>query len=267
MMHISEIKKDAKIKLTGNYIRCASSSLLYFIMISLITFFQEKVSFSIKNSVLLAIIEAIFLILSWILNYGIISNILDLVNIKTNSITDFINSTLKFGGKYIKIGLRILLKILLPLILFLFSVFYWIGTAIANVNQINFLCFNKDLLPLAALIWIISGILLLYYILKYVLVAYIYHENLEMPDKDIVNKSNELMQGNKLKYILLLLSFLHWFLFGAIALLLLNIFIEAKYLTPFMVLFYSIIRPYIVTSKSEFYTELSDIKEEKINNN
>ena len=261
-MQISEIRKDAKIKLTGNYIKCASSSLLYFIIISLLTFFQAKFANSIKSSVVLAFVQAIFLILGWILNYGIIANILDLVNIKTNSITDFINTTLKQGEKYLKIGFNILLKILLPLFLNLLAAFYWFGTMIANVNNINFLCFNKNLVPLASTICIISGILLLYYILKYALVAYIYHENPEMSEKDIVNKSKELMKGNKFKYILLLLSFLHWFLIGAIILLVLNIFIDAKYLTPFMVFFYSSIRPHIVTSKAEFYNELNDIKEE-----
>ena len=263
-MKINEIKNSAKIKLTGNYIKCASSSLLYFIIISLITFFQTKIAVTMTNSIVLAIVQALFLLLSWILGYGIIANILDLSDIKTNSITDFINITIKNCIKYTKIGLLVLLKILAPLIIFLFSMYYWVGTMTANLNNVNFLCFNQNLVPLASTICILSVILLIYYILKYTLVAYTYYENPDMSEKDIVEKSKQLMKNNISKYILLLLSFLHWFLIGALILLILNIFIETKYLTPFMVLFYSAIRPYFVATKYEFYKELNDVKVEKI---
>ena len=262
-MKISEIKKDARIKLTGNYIKACSSSLLYFIMISLLTFFQAKLANHIENSVLLSIVQAIFLLINWILGYGIIANILDLTDGKTTSITDFINSTLKNCAKYTKIGLIILLKILIPLALTLLAAFYWFGTAVAKVHQTSFLCFNKDLLPLASCIWIFTILILIYYILKHVLVAYIYHEHPDMSEKEIVAKSKELMHSKKHLYILLLLSFLHWFLLAALIIMTLNIFIEGKYLTPFIVFFYSVIRPYIIVSKNEFYRELEDIKVEK----
>lgn len=263
-MKINEIKRDAKIKLTGNYIKCASSSLLYFIVVSLLTYFQAIVANKLENSILLAIIQAILILINWILSYGIVSNILDLVNVKTNSITDFINVCLKNFVKYTKIGLRFLLKILFPLILNLFASFYWIGTAVAKVNKINFLCFNKNLLPLASSIWGLAFLILIYYILRYILVAYIFHEHPDMTEKEIVDTSRKLMHRNKFRYILLLLSFLHWFLIAALILFILSHFIEAKFLTPFMVLFYSAIRPYVIVSKSEFYKELEDVKEEKI---
>ena len=261
-MKINEIKKSAKIRLSGNYIKCASSSLLYFIIISLLTFFQTKLANSIQNSVLLSIIQAIFILINWILGYGIIANVLDLIDVKTNSITDFINSSIKSCAKYTKIGLRILLKILLPLVLNLFAIFYWIGTAVAKINNIDFLCFNQNLFLASTIICIAAFLVLIYYILRYVLVGYIYHEHPHMPEKEIVEKSHELMHKKKLPYILLLLSFLHWFLLAALLLMILNIFINAKYLTPFTVLFYSIIRPYIIIAKSEFYKELEDVKEE-----
>ena len=117
---------------------------------------------------------------------------------------------------------------------------------------------------LASFVWALSGILLLYYILKYTLIAYIYYENPNLSEKEIADQSNNLMKKNIGKFILLLLSFLHWFLLAAIILLILNLFIEIQYLTPFAVLFYSILRPYFVVSKSEFYNELNDVKIEEI---
>ena len=190
-MKISEIKKSAKIKLTGNYLRCATSSLLYFIMSSLIVFFQNKASNSIENSIVLAIIQALFLLLSCILGYGTIANILELTDVKTTSVTDFINITLKNFIKYIKIALRVLIKVLTPLIIFIFAMFYWFGTMVAKQNSVNFLCFNQNLVLLASFICILSIILLVYYILKYTLVAYINYENPEMNEKEIVEKSKK----------------------------------------------------------------------------
>ena len=260
-MSITEIKKSARLKLSGNYIRCASSSLLYFIMVTLLTFFQTKIANSIKSTILLSIVQAIFLLINWILGYGIIANILDLVNVKTNSITDFINSTLKNCVKYTKVGLRTLIKILVPLFLFLLSVFYWLGTVIAKTQKVDFLCFYQNLIPLATCICILTGILLIYFILKYALIAYIYHEDSSLKESEIISKSNNLMKKNKFKYILLLLSFLHWLLIAALILMILNIFIPTRYLTPFVIFFYSIIRPYVVVSKNEFYKELDEKKE------
>ena len=263
-MKIAEIKNTAKIKLTGNYLKCCSSSLLYFLVITVITFIQSKSIELINNTLFLAFVQAIFLLITWIFNYGIISNILKLIDIKTNSITNFINIAINNYIKTTKIGFKILLKILAPLIIFIFSIFYFMGTIIAKINRINFLCFNKNFVLLSSCICIIAGILLIYFILKYVLTFYIFYDNPEMSEKDIIEKSKKLMRGNIFKYIGLLLSFLHWFLIGSLILLILNIFIPFKFLTPFMIFFYSILRPYIVTSKFEFYKELDNIKEEKV---
>ena len=164
-MKIAEIKKTAKIKLTGNYLICCSSSLLYFLIITLITFVQSKSAQLIESTIILAIVQAIFLLINWIFSYGIISNILELTNIKTNSITNFINIALKNYIKTTKLGFKILIKIFAPLIIFIFSIFYWMGTTIAKINKINFLCFNKNLVPLASCICGITGILLIFFIL------------------------------------------------------------------------------------------------------
>ena len=131
-MKITEVKKAAKIKLSGNYLKCCSSSLLYFLLVTLITFLQSKSTAIIENSVLLAIVQAIFLLISWIFNYGIIANLLELVDLKTNSITNFINIALKNFVKTTKIGFLIILKILAPLLVFIFALFYWTGTCIAQ---------------------------------------------------------------------------------------------------------------------------------------
>ena len=254
-MKITDVKKAAKIQLSG---------LLYFLLVTLITFVQTKAANLIENSIVLALIQTIFLIISWIFSYGIIANLLELVEIKTNSITNFINIAIINFVKTTKIGFKIILKVLAPLLIFIFSLFYWVGTYTAKLNNVNFLCFYKNLVPLASCILTLSLILLIYFVIKYSLVDYTFYNNPEMKEKDIVEKSKNLIKGNILKYIGLLLSFFHWFLIGALILMILNIFIEARFLTPFIIFFYSLLRPYIVVSKQEFYKELDDVKEVKV---
>lgn len=261
-MQITQLKNDAKLKVSGNFIKCASSSLLYFIIFSLLTFFQNRLANIIESSIILAIIQAFFILIYWILNMAIIANILDLVNIKTNSITEFINTAFKNFFTYTKLALHFLLKIIWPLILNLFVTFYWIGTAIAKKNKLNFLCFHQNLLPLVTVFWFLAFMILIYHILKYILIPYIYHDTPEMALKDILEKSNTLMKKNKFAYISLLLSFLHWFLLVALVLLILNSFIPGKYLTTFIVFFCSLIKPYIITAKEGFYQELKNKEEE-----
>jgi len=185
-MTISEIKKSAKTKLIGSYIKTASASLLYFIILLVLTY-------------LLSLCSSALNILSGI---------------------------------------------------------YLIGTRAAKIKQVNFLYFSKNLLPLAVIIFILSFIVLIYFILKYIIVAYVYHQNKELTPKQIVQKTSELMKGNKLKYILLILSFLSWFLLAAIIIFVLNHFIPIQYITPFVILFYSMLKPYIAISTLEFYESL-----------
>ena len=89
-MTIKEIKKSAKLNLKGSYIKCASASLLYFILIMILGYLLNILELKLTNStVSLTIIQAIFGIISFVLSYGLISNILELSEGKTKSIIQF----------------------------------------------------------------------------------------------------------------------------------------------------------------------------------
>ena len=70
-MTISEIKRNSKTKLSGYYIKCASCTLLYFIVVLVLTYIQNFITNHINNSIISTIIEALFLILSLILRLWI----------------------------------------------------------------------------------------------------------------------------------------------------------------------------------------------------
>lgn len=94
--------------------------------------------------------------------------------------------------------------------------------------------------------------------LKYALVPYIYKSNSELPPKEIVQKSKELMKKQKLHYISLILSFSGWLLLTAIILFILSYFVDAVYLTPIVIAFYALIRPYIIMSNWNFFEDLNN---------
>ena len=162
-MTISEIKKSAKAKLIGTYIKCSMATLLYFIVVMILTYIQRFLVSIIPNTIVNTLVEAIFAILSLLLGYGILVNIIELTDVKTNSITDFINTTLKNTTKYIKTLLTAIMKMIVPLIIFILSGFYLLGTIVAYINKIKFLCFSQTLLPLAIIIFVLTFIVLYTY--------------------------------------------------------------------------------------------------------
>ena len=263
-MTIQEIKKSAKINLQGNYLKCALVTLIYFIIVAVLTFLLNLIETNLENhTVILVIIQAIFGIVSSILSYGVIANVISLIKGETNSITKFIDISILNAPKYILTLLNVLLRILIPLIIILLCFFYLFGTIVAAISETNFLCFYSNLLPLAIILFIASAIVLFYFILKYTLVPFVYKSNSELSPKEIVERSNKLMKKQKLNYILLILSFVGWLLLTSIILLILGYFVESVYLTPIIILFYTLIRPYIIASELNFFEILNEIKEEE----
>ena len=166
--------------------------------------------------------------------------------------------------KYLRLVIGgILLKILAPLALFLAAGFYLIGTSFANINNVHFLCFYPNMLIASAIIFVITLIILIYFLLKYVLSPFIYYEKANASSKEIVTTSNKLMKKKKLKLILLMLSFIGWFVLIGLIVSILAYFVEIKYITPFVLVLYSLLKPYITVSQSIFYEDCIDEQEIK----
>ena len=245
-MSISEFKKVARTKLNGNYFLCICSSLLYFITLFALSYVESRIINIINNNTVTLLISFVFALISLILGYGIIANILELSDIKTNSITNFLNISIKNTTKIIKLKLSIILKLIIPTIIFMFSSVY------------TYFSYFDNLIPMfmfSLIICIISLIFIIYIYLKYALTSYIYYSNSSLTSREIMKKSAEIMKGNKIKFILLILSFFNWLLIASIILYILGKFIPRPYLTPFIIIFHSLIKPYIVNCISIFYDE------------
>ena len=86
-----------------------------------------------------------------------------------------------------------------------------------------------------SLLFIIPGIIAAY---SYRLVPYLIKDRPELSAMEVIRKSKELMRGNKLRAFLLDLSFLGWFLLGAVTLNLVNIFWTNPYSESANAVFY-----------------------------
>lgn len=109
------------------------------------------------------------------------------------------------------------------------------GGSYLNVVKTEFM--HKLFVALWTLLLIIPGIIKSY---EYAMVPYILSENPQMPWRDALRLSKDMMDGNKGKLFVLNLSFIGWILLGTLA-------------CGFGVLFVS---PYIDAANAEFYADL-----------
>lgn len=255
-MKVLEIRSLAKTKLEGTALKCSISCLLYYFINLIFTYFVKFLSLKVPNIVDI-ILQIIFAIISIPLGYGITSNIIKLSDSKTNSVTNFLDDFVLNFMKYTKVILHEIIRLIVPIILCILSIAYLIGTLTAYVNSKNFLCFGMNLLPLAITIFIVTILILVYFLLNYVLVPYIYFNSDKKNDsKHILNESKELMKGHKFNFIRLLLTFIPYFLFVSIVLIIFGSYLTYEYLMPMIIVLYTIIRPHITVSQLMFTEEL-----------
>ncbi len=76
--------------------------------------------------------------------------------------------------------------------------------------------------------------------LSYAMTPYILHDNPEMSARECIRQSQKMMDGHKMKFFLLQLSFIGWFLLCCIT----------------MGIGFLWLQPYIITTEAKFYEEL-----------
>lgn len=259
-MKILEIRSLEKTKLEGTALKCSISCLLYYFINLIFTYLIKYLSLKVPQIVDI-IFQIIFVIISIPFGYGITSNIIKISDSKTDSVTKFLDDFILNFRKYLKLIAHEIIRLIIPIILCLISTFYLLGTFTAYINAKNFLCFSKDLLPLAIIIFILTLIVLIYFLLNYALIQFIYFSSDKKHDsKKILNTSKEKMKGHKFDYIRLLLSFIPYFIFVAIILAISGKFLTYEYMMPLIIVLYTIIKPHITISGLLFTEELGDIK-------
>ena len=252
-MKISEIKKQASLSLEGNLFKAILMTLFYTLINLLAQFILTKLNTIFANA------NTLFLIIQLVINigllpfsYGLIVSLIELSKNKNISLTNFINVGLLNYTKTIKIFFGIFLKIIGFVVLFTISL---------TLCVINF--GNPAINTLFAILLIVCIITLLIKSLDFVLVLFINYDDSKLPVKEIIKKSKELMKKNKFKYVLLVLSFILWFIIFALFGNILNYFIDPTYSIYISNALLAIITPTITISQYIFYDSLANTKEIK----
>lgn len=245
-MKISELKKDAKLKLTGKWGLAIGINLVYLLITGVLNLISTKLG------------DVAELILSWViviitipLAFGLSASMLKLSRNETVSITDFITIGLKNFKRAFFLSLSILVRVLIPIIVITVAIAFSIAGLFAGESA-------SAILIVALLLILASMIYLFYKVLAYALTTYLLIDNPEANSKEVIAKSSELMKGNKLKFVGLVFSFIGWFflcgLIGGFASLVNTIFGTIVTFATSLIL-----TPYITFAEINFYEDLAEI--------
>ncbi len=253
-MVISELKKDAKIKLRGVYFKVILIYLVYLIIFGILESFQKMIN----NDIISLIYQTIILIISLPFSYGLLSSMLKLSRNEDVSITDFITIGLNNTKMVWKVFGRTILKVILPIILFVITS---ISTILAFSYSITYSS-SPILIIVCSILFIASAIYYIVKLLSYILTYYVLYDNPKLNSKEVIEKSENLMLSQKWNYIFLCLSFIGWILLIYLLTSLIIMFVNEMLGTIVLFISYLALIPYISFSMINFYEELKSSKQE-----
>lgn len=256
-MTIKEIKKEAKIRTKGIYLNLVVINIFYSLIVAALTYAVSMAAANTGSDTLGSILSLLIGIITIPFSYGVLVSTMKFVRGESVSATEFINIGLKNIAKVWKLTLRTFTKLLLPLILviitMIISIAYFVAkafsTTVTSIEPITVIIF---------LAFIASYIWLLVKSLSYVFSNYLLNDRPEAKSVDLLNESANLMKGNKLKYVGLILSFIGWLLLSALVEYLISAFISTDIGSVAQLIFSALLAPYMAASQIIFYEDKLD---------
>lgn len=229
-MSISKIRENARTALTGKWGKGACIVLAYlaiaFVVGIVIGLFGE-------DSTIGQLLDLAYSIIQVPIAFGLSYAFIKLKRNEEVKAFDFLKLGFSNFGRAWKIGLREVLKVILPMILMIVS-FFVLVAAVVYINAFSVVGASTDgfaglvlvglVLFIVSLIWYVSRSLL------YSLSTYVAYDNPDMSSLEVVNESARMMKGNRGKIILLSFSFIGWAILATI-----TFGIGYLWLTPYMV--------------------------------
>ncbi len=191
-MTAKETRAQAREALSGQW----GKTILFFVIYFIVTFVLSRVLIYIPFVGI--VVETI---ISVPLAIGFTSTLIKIKRKEDFGYFDFINVAIEMFGKSWGVVGHTILKMLVPVISLVASI---IIMSIGFSGFSIFMTVLGTILYLAALVWTITKGYL------YALTSAILADNEGMPTLDIVEKSETLMNGNRMKLFLLSLSFIGW---------------------------------------------------------
>ena len=210
-MNSSDFRKEARNQLIGKWKNVVLITLAYFIVNFVLNLIQENIP---ENSFLYFIFSVIMLVIDIPLAFGFTKALLDTYNEKETSSFSFVSLAFSNFSRSWKIALKVFLKLLLPVIICVISiVLIIIGAGSSIVTGLSLGTFSAGslvliligfILYLASFIWLIMKSY--YYSLAQIIAA----DDESLNPTESVEKSYNLMKGNRGKLFILQLSFIGW---------------------------------------------------------
>ena len=221
-MKASEIRRQAIEALRGKWGKSVCITLAYIVIVFIILLITELFE---SGSVIKTIVQIIQIFISVPLSLGFAYS---MIKIKRNEEVrpfDFLKIGFKNFGRAWKLDLRIFLKLIVPIIILIIGlVFIYVALfgATLVVYELSDVELDWNLLSnifyIGIAIYLLGLILSIIFGLLYSLVFMVAYDNPYMAASVAVNKSAELMRGNRWKFFVLILSFLGWAILGILSL-------------------------------------------------
>lgn len=233
----SNLRKQAREALKNNWGKAILLTLAYYFFVIILDAFQKIFFKSPSLSLAYSIIE---LVITVPIAFGLSISFLNLKRQKTTTAFSFITEGFSRFGKCWNIYLWVLVKMLLPICCFIMAIILFC-VLLAIRLQIWLVIIISIIAYLTCIVYAVSRGLL------YSLVYYIACDEPDLTGKEVVNKSEKLMTGNRGNLFLLELSFIGWMFLGILTLGIGLIWVV----------------PYLQVTVACFYDELtkSDVKE------
>lgn len=245
-MRISELKKEAKLKLSGCYKLAIGINLLQLLITIALSYVASKAS-----GFLGLLIILVSSIINIPLGYGLTASMLKLSRKETVGLTDFITIGMKNFKRAFFLSLSIFFRLLIPIILLVIvSIIPIIANFMENLSGSSILTLCSLVLTVVCMVYFI------YKALSYALATYVLVDNEEAKSKEAIKTSCELMKGNKTRFIALVFSFFGWLLLAGI----LGAIAEGISTILGTIVTYALsllLTPYISFSEINFYEDLA----------
>lgn len=243
-MSISKIKENARAGLAGKWGKGACIVLAYlgfFFVIGIV------VGLLGEESVIGSIIDLASTIIQVPLILGVSYAFIKLKRNEEVKAFDFLSLGFSNFGRAWKIGLREILKLILPFIVMIIgAILFTFGTVSVVISGTG----STGLVLIGGITYLVSIIWFAVRSLLYSLTAFVAYDNPNMNSLEVVNESARMMKGNRGKLFLLLLSFIGWAILAV-----LTLGIGYLWLMPYMMVTEVCFYEYLLGKKAENNTE------------
>lgn len=253
----SELRQSSKEKVHGKAGKVIGRYLIYMLISFAISFLLGIISGSINIGIINFILQIAVSIIELGFSYGLIISVLKIYRNESTSLTEFIPLGFNYLGRYIKLQLSLIVKLLIPIFIVLFG--YVLILLAIFMKSSGGLFFT-----LIGLVLIIFGyVKLLLKTYLFVLSDFLRYDNPEATSKEVLNKSAELMKGKRFQYFCLSLSIIAPVILIGLALVIIGSFTNVILLPILgalvLTIGYFVKIPHLIFAMINFYEDTANI--------